>query len=237
MSQFNYDGFSEGDWDEREEFAWSEKDWQQYLQSHHSEVNRFQRIYNTLKEEPGHIDEVAHLMGWDREDWSLTGEEDDDDDATDANADARQEGPEEEDLDPYTLHRHPVYIFTHGLYQNLRQGFEQLMQEAPHLLDAASAWNFANSLHRGEMNAIMALQSQDLGDFALTVCHLKNALSALNQSLATLQAMPARRSLTVDIFRRDATIRLFDLREVWLRVMGDCRDEIARRQSGREDDR
>ena len=72
MSDPNFD-HSEGDW---EEFSsdpyWSESQWRNYLKGSDKDTARFLSYYNSVKDKPNHIDEVASLMGWDSEDMSMT---------------------------------------------------------------------------------------------------------------------------------------------------------------------
>lgn len=224
MSEY-YDFFSEGDWDDRGEIGWSERTWRQYLRHHQAEISRFQDIYSSLQDKPNHIDEVAHLMGWENDDWTAT-----DFDLGDDN-DTEDDSPED-DIEPYTLHRHPVYIFTRGLYLQISRQWESALTEATHSLKPRQVWDFSRSLHEGEMHAVMALQAQDLGDFALTVCHMKHALTAINDSLKHLQNFSEAARQSLSPFHTEAMIRLFDLREVWIRVMSDCRQEMRQRPDG-----
>jgi hypothetical protein len=225
MSEFSADGFPDPNWDDREELIWSETHWQTYLRLRRQELGHFLALYEELRHRPDRIDEVARQMGWDREDWSVV----DDEEAVEEETE-----PEAEDLEPYTLHKHPVYIFTHGLYQAINHRLNQITRKLPQALTAEFAIQLSHVLHRGESNAILAIQSQDLGDYALTVCHLKNALSTLNDAFRLLQAVPVKRYPKLNDFCHDATRRLFDLREIWLRVMQDCRIEIERRRESGE---
>lgn len=84
-------------------------------------------------------------------------------------------------------------------------------------------WKYSNSLHQGEMNVLLAIQALDLGDYGLTICHLKNSLSALNQSMALVNHLEHPNSEFLRAFKKEIHIRLFDLRELWIRVMSDCR--------------
>ena len=72
MSDPNFD-HSEGDW---EEFSsdpyWSESQWRNYLKGSDKDTARFLSYYNSVKDKPNHLDEVASLMGWDSEDMSMT---------------------------------------------------------------------------------------------------------------------------------------------------------------------
>lgn len=226
MNNPDFDGFYEGDWDDRSEANWSEQDWLRYLRRHEREVHRFRHLYSALRTDTDRIDEVARHMGWDQEDWSLS---EGPGDAEDTSTDSLPEG-EGDDLEPYTLHKHPVYIFTRGLYADLREAFEKLLGESPQAFDAATGWKLARAFDEGEHNAFMALQSQDLGDFALTLLHFKRSLHAMNRALAVVQGLRGGDSLALEIFRGEAMPRLFDLREVWLRVMNDCRFEMQRRR-------
>ena len=85
------------------------------------------------------------------------------------------------------------------------------------------------------MNVLLSIQALDLGDFGLTICHLKNSLNALNQTLALLNQVTHPNSEFLASFRSEIHIRLFDLREVWIRVMSDCRTESKRRPDGNQD--
>jgi hypothetical protein len=230
MSDPNFD-HSEGNWDEFSSEPWSEFQWRKYLNGLDRDTARFLSLYNSLKDKPNHLDEVAGQMGWDADDISLTDEfssaeyDDDDDD-------------EYEDNDgtaPYTLHRHPVIVTTRALYRYLHQSWEHYMVHGQSHLSPQICWKYANSLHQAEMNVLLSIQALDLGDFGLTICHLKNSLSSLNQTLALLNQLTHPNLEFLDAFRHEVCIRLFDLRELWIRVMSDCRTECQRRPGGDQD--
>ena len=233
MSNFDYEGSPEGDWEERGELVWNEFDWQQYLKRAKEEIGRFIAYYTQLTDRPDRIDIIAHKMGWDHDDWSIKETDWEEMDrggphaiGNDTAAAAENEG---EDADPYTLHRHPVFIVTRGLYYYLKRSWELAMIRNPSVFSSDISWRYGNSLHKGEMDSVLALQALDMGDFALSVCHLKSALGAINQSLRILQNLPGGSSVKLRIMCRQSRIRLFDQREVCLRIMRDCRDEIRRR--------
>ena len=224
MSDPNFD-HSEGNWDDfPSEPSWGEFQWRSYLKGSDRDTARFLSIYNNLKDQPNHLDEVAVQMGWDAEDISLT------DEFSSVDVDVDEDG-EFEDADdaPYTLHRHPVIVVTRALYRYLHQSWEHLMVHSESRISPQICWKYANSLHQGEMNVLLSIQALDLGDFGLTICHLKNSLSALNQSLALLDQITHPSPEFLEAFQHEVRIRLFDLRELWIRVMSDCRTEWQRR--------
>ena len=234
MSNYDSDPSYDGDWEDRGGLIWNEYDWRKYLKESDKEIARFLSIYNSLKDQPDHLDETAHLMGWEIDDWSTAIDLEDGQEAEETlSFDPHEEEPDFDDLEPYTLHKHPVFVVTRALHEYLRHNWEQYMTHGQQNISNQVAWAFANSLNRSEVHAILALQSLDLGDFALTTCHLKTALSALNQSLATLQNLTHRNGKFLALFQHEMNIRIFDLREIWLRVMEDCRDEVRRRNEGR----
>lgn len=228
MSDPNFDHSegNDGDWDEfSNEPYWSESQWRNYLKGSDKDTARFLSIYNSVKDQPNHLDEVASLMGWDAEDISMTDEfsfiETDDDSSAE-----ESDNPEGA---PYTLHRHPVYVVTRSLYRYLHQSWEHFMEHSQQAVSPKLSWDYAKHLHQAEMNVLLSVQALDLGDFGLSICHLKNSLSALNQTLDLLNKLTHPNAMFLEGFRHEARIRIFDLRELWIRVMGDCRHECQRR--------
>ena len=227
MSNPNFD-HSEGDWEEfSSEPSWGESQWRSYLQGSDKDTERFLSVYNSVKNKPNHLDEVATLMGWDVEDISLT------DEFTFIEEDVERSGSENSSA-PYTLHRHPVFVFTRALYRYLHQSWEHYMLHSERSLTPKISWDYSNSLHQGEMNVLLSIQALDLGDYGLSICHLKNSLSALNQTLSLLDQLDHPSSTFLNGFRKEAQIRIYDLRELWIRVMGDCRHECQRRLDDQE---
>jgi hypothetical protein len=84
------------------------------------------------------------------------------------------------------------------------------------------------------MNVLLSIQAIDLGDFGLSICHLKNSLTALNQTLAQLNQLAHPDSVYLNDFCTEIRVRIFDLRELWIRVMGDCRHECQHRRDDQE---
>lgn len=83
-------------------------------------------------------------------------------------------------------------------------------------------------LQRGEAEAVEAIHALDFGDYALAVTLLKRALSTLNGVFAELQSEALATHRTTASWRAGALPRVFDLREIWLRVMSECRAELER---------
>jgi hypothetical protein len=234
----DFEHFSESEWEDRGELGLNEFDWQQYLKQNEKEIARFLALYLQHKHRPDHLDEAARLMGWGDQEWAPG------DAAASAPATetaSRPASPDENFEDApntYTIHKHPVFIATRGLHQHLTHVWEQFLATGNDLsVNTSLAWKFAASLHAGELNSVMAIHALDLGDFTLTICHLKNALSAVNHSLSLLHLLPLGGSAVHRQFFREVQSTLFDLREIWLRVMNDCRVENGHRAPDSPDER
>lgn len=224
MSDPESDGLFENDWNETGDLVWNEFDWERYLRAQDDILHRYLGHYESLKDHPDRIDEAARLMGWD------AGTDADDHDgvpeAADASA-ASLPSVGDDAIDPYTLHKHPVYIATRAIYLSLKRGWERIAVD-PGKVPQRLALVLQASLHRGEEHALIGAHALDLGDYAMAVSLFKRALEEINRTLA-LAADPAGSSRHFAAWRDDAQPRLFDLREIWLRVMSECREEMERR--------
>lgn len=222
MSNFNSDGSQENDWEDRGELAWNEFDWERYLREQDEAVTRYLSFYEAAKGDTERIDTVAEKMGWGQGDWSDDGDSSDDEDDDDDDDSA----PFDDD-DVYTLHKNPIFIATKAIYLGLRQSWEALALDGTKVPQPVAVALLA-SLHRGEEHAVQAIHALDFGDYAMAVSLFKRAMSALNGSLALLNAESAVQHAPVAAWREDALPRCFDLREIWLRVIAECREELDR---------
>lgn len=227
MSNFDSDGPSDNEWEDRGELAWTEFDWEQYLREQDEVIHRYIGFYEKLESRPERLDEVAHHMGWDEETWSTDAEAANEAPAESAAAlEAGNASPADYDSEPYTLHKNPVFIATKAIYLTLTRGWERLA-ENPERVRQPIALAVLSSLHRGEEQSTLAIQALDFGDYAMAISLFKRALRELNGTLAlvTRDAAPSR---ALAGYREQALPRLFDLREIWLRVMHECRQELER---------
>lgn len=216
MTNQDSDGLFESDWDERRELTWTEADWEKYLAEHETAVGDYLRHYEQLPVRPDRIDEVARRMGWDTTPEDPTEELDEL-----AEAEPAAESDFDEEFDLYTVHRNPVHIATKAIYVGLIANWERIAVH-PERVHPAVGIALAGSLYRGREHALQAVQSLDMGDYALAVCFFKRALQELNASLARLNSTNGDDAL-LSRYREFALPRLFDLREIWLRVMAECR--------------
>ncbi len=231
MRSFENEGDFEGDWEERGEVAWGEGDWRKYLSRTGDEVEKFLAYYREFHDDSDRLDKVACLMGWDAEEWLDTESMLPSGCGRDPN---QPYGCEEEELvddgdtDPYTLHRHPIFVASQALYIQIRKEWGQILARSADNIPQKTVWGISESLHLGESNAILAVQALDMGDFALTVCHLKLALSAVNETLKLHQGLPRKVLFENGPFHESCCACLFDLREVWLRTIRDSREQAKR---------
>lgn len=226
MSYSNYENYQDGDYEDREDLIWSESDWLVYLHENRRDIAHFIKTYQATQGHPNHLDEVAKILDWHKEDWNLSNLEE----ALMAVTDFNESEPEEEDLETvgevYTFHKNPVYIVTVGLYALLRYSFEKTVLNKLEAASPSLAWKFANSLREGESNALQAIFMVDTGEGLLATAHLKYSLKALNYSFSALEEILKIPNEALHHCIQGLREILFDLREVWLRVMRDCRQNI-----------
>jgi hypothetical protein len=221
MSNFDSDGGPEFEWEDRGDLAWNEFDWERYLREQDEAIERYLRFYDACRECADRLDQVAEKMNWSQDDWTDDGEDDDVETETAEN----EEFEESEDV--YTLHKNPIFIATKAIYLGLNRSWQELAAQsakAPQGMAVA----LQASLHAGEDHAVQAIHALDFGDYAMAVSLFKRALSALNGTFALLHGDAVAASPAVESWRDQALPRLFDLREIWLRVMSECRDELER---------
>lgn len=235
MSDNEFEGLPENEWDDSWDFAWSEFDWERHLRGQDRDLQSYLAQYDKLTDRADRIDEVAHLMGWDQQEWT------NDDSESAATANPGEESPpafamsESEDkkgpVDPYTIHKHPVYVSTHALFLWLQRSWEFVAPACGVRLPMRTAVSFATAIARAEHNGLLSAFSLDMGDYSLAVCQVKRAMTELNAAFRCLQTLGNDLHPAFEQFRHQAMLRLFDIREIWLRVMRDCREEIDRRVS------
>lgn len=225
MTPGDSDSYSDSESENPGELGWTEFDWEKYLRDQDDVIHRYLGFYEGLKGSKERIDDTAKAMGWDNDEES----DDDEDSSPSAAADAS-------DMEPYTLQKNPVFIATTAIYLSLKRSWERVAFDS-RKVPQAIAVDFLSSLHRGELQALLAIQSLDLGDYTMAISLLKRAMRELNVSLSHLNAPVQNPSCGLLTFREEALPRLFDLREVWLRVIAECRDEVSRHgKSTTEDD-
>ena len=225
MSDYDSDGGQENEWEERGELAWNEFDWERYLREQDDTIHRYLGFYEAFRNNPNRIDAVAEQMGWGQGNWSEAGAEEET--AEVAEEDSAAEGPEFRDAEVYTLHKNPIFIATKAIYLGVKRQWE-LSAGDSHKVPAPLALALLASLHRGEEQAVQAIHALDFGDYAMAVSLFKRALSGLNESLTLLNSADASKHPAVMAYREETLPRLFDLREIWLRVISECREELDR---------
>ena len=219
MTNPDSDGLFDNDWDDCGELSWTEADWQKYLAAQETAVRDYIKHYDQLPATMQRIDEAARLMGWElAEDTTASPEATREVEEIDEVDEEIFDG----DWDPYTLHRNPVYISTRALYLSLLAHWERVAAQ-PGRVPPALGINLQSLLYRGNEQALQAVQALEMGDYTLAVLLFKRALRELNQTLARLNEPDANATPFAIRYRDYAIPRLFDLREIWLRVMNECR--------------
>jgi hypothetical protein len=214
MSDFDSDSLSENEWEENGDLAWNEFDWEVYLREQESAIHRYLGYYDSLPPGPERIDEVADRMGWDR---------------SDSDEPEERENPEKVLFSDeiYTLQKNPVFIATKALFQSLRRSWEAAAHD-PSKIPQPLAISYLSSLNRCEEQSVMAIHALDFGDYAMAICLFKRALAALNECFERIGSDEALGVAVVRESLDDMRHRLFDLREIWLRVISDCREDTER---------
>lgn len=222
MSKPDSDGSSENEWDDRGELAWNEVDWENYLRTQEGLVAKYLKFYEKSASKQDRIDVVAQQMGWDQDSWSS----DEDDEAPSEN-DTSAEGEDMDDSEPYTVQKNPIYIATKAIYLSLKRVWEKHAAD-PAKIRQPLALAFLASLHRGEEQSTLAIHALDFGDYAMAISLFKRALREINKTFSLVIDPRFDGNRTLVALREEIYPKLFDLREIWFRVISECREELDR---------
>ncbi len=217
MASFENDSNPDNEWDDSWETIWNEFDWERYLSEEKSQVRKYQKFYNKLIRSQNRLDEVALFMGW--ETASASGE------AIEAAEPALETLPDQ----PYTLHKHPLFIASKALHSWLTETWTQRVSSSGERISASQALEFQNAVNQSDYYGLLAVTALDLGDYSLAIAYFKRGLVALNSLLALLADFEALDTDALNAFAKQAKTRLFDIREIWLRVTADCRAAATKR--------
>lgn len=212
MNPMQDDDQPQGDADNSGQAPWSESDWANYLRRQDLEVARFLSYYNEVKSLPDRLDTCARRMGWEPSEWSPGME------PPEAEADAEIPA----DL-PYCIHQHPVFVAGRALSLQASTAFRTVLRDSGKAVPPLLAAEVMLALWETHQQVVLAVNATDTADLPLAAVHMKRALAGINTALGLLQSLPADARLSANAAFEDAESALFDLREVCLRVMNDCR--------------
>lgn len=208
------------------ELRWNESEWLKFLRRNGLDQARYLKLHQAFRDVPERLDHCAKRMGWDTGEWAPA------DDA----ANIVPEAPEPEEAPapnaPYCLHNHPVFIVTRALIGHLVRAWHYYCEKNGLGISPALAIAFSDSLRDIEHNMVMAVNGMDTRDWALGLAQMKIAHIALNNAFSSLEKLPESPSPLHDMFIIEARTCLHDLRELMLRVMNDCRFELATPREG-----
>ena len=217
MGLFDHESYPENEWEDSWEALWNEHDWERYLREEDDEIQKYQKLYNKLNRSPNRLDEAALFMGWET---NLPPDQQDT-----APEPASEVHPEQ----PYTLHKHPLFITSKALHSWMIEKLSQYVSNCDERISSPELLKLQTSLAQSDHYGILAVSALDMGDFTLAIAYLKRGLAAINHTLSLLNSIDEKKIDVLSRYSKQARIRLFDIREVWLRVITDCRAAVANR--------
>lgn len=220
MSNFYPENYHDGDSEDQEDVVWNELNWYQYLGRNKREIRKLVDCYKKVRNNrSSYLEELTKMMGWTSFAFFDFEEQAGEEIYVDVSHSSSQNEEEYEvvEVEPYTIHKNPLNIFSLGLYLFIQEQCEELLI-AQKDISAINMWRLSTSMSEGQSNIIMATYAIDLGDYMLAICHLKLALKAINESLNIVSQLP------INSQGREISLALFSLREVFIKISNDCRE-------------
>jgi len=217
MGLFDHDSYPENEWEDSWETLWNEHDWERYLREEDDEIRKYDKLYKKLIRSQNRLDEVALFMGWES---NLSLEQSDE--APENSTEARPD-------QPYTLHKHPLFIASKALHGWMIEKLTQYASLSDQHVSSAELLRLQTSISQSDYYGLLAVSALDMGDFTLAVSYLKRGLAAINHSFSLLSLIDEKSIEALSRYSQQARTRLFDIREIWLRVIADCRAAVANR--------
>lgn len=223
MKSFDFENFSENDWDEKGELLWNEFDWSRYIQDSNILISKFTALYLNNFQEDNRLDVTASQLPWQASEWLWSNTNSQEAVETmflDSIEDIDDESDSFKDI--LATHRHPLFIGMTALCFVIAMLLEDYVDNNSNI-DGKYLLKLTNSFHKIELNAILAIHAFDIGDCSLSISYCKISFDPLNQALDLTSSI--QEIIGNTLATKIKTI-LFDIREVLLRLITNCRAEI-----------
>lgn len=215
MSGSNYENFFDNEY-EGGDLVWNEFDWQQYLNENKREINQFIKIYQNAEASFNPFE----ILSTESEDF-IEESEHPYEQSFDSNCQ-----DQEYLADPYTIHKHPMFVVTKGLCQDIFQSWERLLTLGNTGITPIITWQFSRALQEIDYHVVTAIYSMDISEPALAISHLKNSLSFINEALRVINQIANQCKIKPnDSYHNNIRMTLFNLRGACLRIITECRNQ------------
>ncbi len=203
MAEDNMSDYFDKEGEDYEENAWSELDWQRFLKRNEQKVREFVALYNHASTPA--FKEVHRWIAWDA--------------AQEANPEVSLPWAQVFQVSAESFQDHPLLIITQGLLGDVRQRWRAFAALNEEQLPITFVFEFEDALRAAAEKAMLAIVGLELAEDPMAICYAKHTLQAFNNALGVLYCLPEC------LFRKEALQRVFDLRELWIRFIEECRAE------------
>lgn len=184
-----------------EENDWSEYDWQRFLKRTEKKVQEFVSLYNKAGSHA--MKGSGRRIAWEAQEDTLG--------AIVSWAESFHGVAE-------GFQEHPILIITRGLLDDIRYRWRAFVKANGEHLPSAFILDLEDAMRPGAEHAALAVVGLEMADPAMALCYAKYVQQTLNFILGVVNRLPDC------LFQQEILQRLFDLRELWVRFIEECRN-------------
>ncbi len=212
-------------YDSAPERAWDEYDWERFLQQQDHKTEKYMELLEKYLDHPQRDQIIAREMGWTQidsaEDWA----EELEDGGGSSPSDEELAAADETGAVPgETFEDHKLYRAAFAL----TIWIDRLFDDHPSLQNEPSAVKLATHSALASAKLAAALSDDDVDEIGMTIAYLKRALKAITMSMEAAAALRTEQLITPQQHAA-ANVRLFQVRDGIITLMGEYRGEWRRR--------
>jgi len=214
---------------EEPEKIWDEYDWERFLQQQDRKTERYMELLEKYIDDPNRDQIIARAMGWPVDEESKNWADNVDSDfAREMEMAEEDEGGSEADPDAESYEKHPLYKASFALTVWIDQLFDELgeRQNNPHAVRLATQSAIASA------KLAAALSDDDVDEIGMTIAYLKRALKAISNAMEAGVNLKQEIKLAREKWAT-LDLRLFQIRDGIIALMGEYRSEWRRRSEER----
>ncbi len=226
-----------------EERTWDEYDWERFLQQQDQKTEKYMELLEHYMDHPDRDAIINREMGWHHlldengKDWSEdldalfsremaqlhegNGGDDLDDHADDDSHASSSAGSAPDDDHEH----HPIYQLAHALGSFVEHLFAE--RDAA-IAQAPAAVRLSTNATLASVKLAAALGDDDIDELGMTIAYLKRALKAITEAFEAALECERERLLDEEALH-GLKVRIFQIRDGIVQLMGECRGEWRRR--------